>query len=146
MRRGTITLAIESRLQDVFLIGLAVNKICSAIPLPDDDVYQLELCVVEAVNNSIEHAYSSEEGHRVEVVTTVDPERIEFQICDSGASMDFDEAHARSTTQDLLSEGGRGLMIMQSFMDEISYTRVGDQNVLTMSKLLPGESPVALVK
>ena len=77
MRRGTITLAIESRLQDVFLIGLAVNKICSAIPLPDDDVYQLELCVVEAVNNSIEHAYSSEEGHRVEVVTTVDPERIE---------------------------------------------------------------------
>ena len=39
---------IESRLENVPLVGMAVNKLSSFFPLSDVESYQIELCVVEA--------------------------------------------------------------------------------------------------
>jgi len=53
MEPKKIKLTIDSDLTHVFLVGLAVNKICSHIPLTELQSYQIETCVVEAVNNTI---------------------------------------------------------------------------------------------
>jgi anti-sigma regulatory factor (Ser/Thr protein kinase) len=34
----------------------------------------------------------------------------------------------------ILDEGGRGFMIMEAYMDQVSYGQVGDKNVLTLVK------------
>lgn len=134
MRAGRVRLTIDSRIDQVHMIGLAVKGICASIPMPEEDAYQVELCVVEAVNNSVEHAYENEPGHEVSVIASVDGGTLTLEVLDSGTSMDWDSVQKKRANASLLDEGGRGFMIMESYMDQVSYDRTGDQNVLTLVK------------
>jgi len=141
MRIGAITLAIDSRVENVSLIGLAVNKICASIPLSDQGAYEAEVSVVEAVNNVIKHAYGNEPGHTVEVVVTVGQSAVTFEVCDTGRPLErFDVRLPPVDSDDYesLPEGGRGLYIMHAFSDQVRYERQGGRNVLTLVKLFPG--------
>ena len=141
MRVGAITLAIESRVENVFLVGLAVNKICASIPLSEQAAYEAEVSVVEAVNNVIKHAYGNEAGHTVEVVVTVGTGAVTFEVCDTGRPLERLEVRLPAVDCDdttSLSEGGRGLYIMHAFSDHVRYDRAPGGNVLTLVKLYPG--------
>ncbi len=137
MRTGTLTLRIDSRLGDVPLVGIAVRAICAAIPLGEDETASVELCVVEAVNNAIEHAYG-EVGHPVEVEVVLAAGTLRIVVRDRGHRMDWARACAAADgyAADALGEGGRGLFIMRSLMDEVSYRTAGGWNELAMDKRL----------
>jgi len=139
MSEKEIKLTIESRLENVFLIGLVINRICSYMNLSEEESYHLEISVVEAVNNAIKHAYGNEPGHYVEVVITLYKDRIELKVCDTGKrmepgdipGMDFDPDDREN-----LPEGGMGLFIMHEIMDSVVYESSEEKNVLTLTKFL----------
>jgi serine/threonine-protein kinase RsbW len=138
-RTGRIALVIDSSLDHVFLVGLAVNKICSLVPLSDSETFQVELCVVEAVNNAIEHAYANEPGHPVTIAVEIDTDRLVFKVMSTGHPIDGDvlqRSLEEPTAAQLRAERGRGMSIMRTFMDCVSYARTGDTNVLTLVKHL----------
>ncbi|SEM39179.1 serine/threonine-protein kinase RsbW [Syntrophus gentianae] len=141
-------LIIESKLENVTLVGGAVRGIANALSLDEISCYHLELCVVEAVTNVTKHAYNNEAGNPVEVNILLFPDRISFQICDRGKSME--PANVRLLNFDpeqreTLPESGMGLFIMHALMDEVRYETVSGLNVLTMSKYLrqEGKAPVS---
>ena len=138
---GSINLSIESDGQHVFLIGKAINGLCSLTNFSDIDTYQIELCVVEAVNNAIEHAYESAQGKLVEVTFSLYQHKITINICDTGKVMDEkwllrEKALPDFDAHDLhsLPEGGWGLAIIQQMMDEVTYSTSNGKNVLTLTK------------
>lgn len=140
----TIKLTIDSRLENVFLTGLATEAFCSYASFGEEAAYQVKLCVVEAVTNAIEHAYKSQPGHEVKVMVSLHLDRITFQVCDTGKSMgplvkrrlDFDPENL-----DTLPTEGMGLYIIQSVMDEVAYETVGKNNILSMSKYFEMKRP-----
>jgi serine/threonine-protein kinase RsbW len=134
MRAGMVRLTIDSRVDHVHMIGLAVRGICASIPLSEEDAYQVELCIVEAVNNSVEHAYHGESGHDVTVVASLGAGRLVLEVLDGGTPMDWPSVQERREQASLLDEGGRGFLIMETYMDEVSYDRVDGRNVLTLVK------------
>lgn len=67
MAAARMQLTIPSELGQVRFLGLAVRALLVELAYPEDDVASIELCLVEAVNNAIEHAYREEAGHLVEV-------------------------------------------------------------------------------
>ncbi len=135
----TITFLVDSKLKNVSLAGVAVRGICSYLSLSDVDAYYLELCVVEAVNNAIRHAYDNEEGHVVEVDITYSSEEIVLDISDRGKPMslynpalpDYDPADLKA-----LPEHGLGLYIINTVMDQVTYTSEDNRNTLRMKKKL----------
>ena len=142
MGRRQITLAITSDLQNVPLISLTVQRLCAVIPLSDVESHQIALCVVEAVNNAIVHAYGNETGHEVEVRFGQHPDHLTLQICDTGRAMDpkhlepqaaspfdFDPCRLNS-----IPEGGLGLAIIRATMDEVTYTTSEGKNILTLTR------------
>lgn len=141
---GNIQFIIASRVQDVRLIGLAVNRLCSIHGFSEMDAFGIELCVVEAVTNAIEHAYHCELGHQVRVVLNLHPDRAEIEVRDQGSPMDaslLEEAgYAKldliPDDVELLSVRGRGLSIMKEMMDAVSYVQNGDENCLVLTKRL----------
>jgi serine/threonine-protein kinase RsbW len=140
MHPGHLTLRIDSQFEHVVLVGLSLRAICAAVPLDDADVNAVELCVVEAVNNAIEHAYGAEAGHAVEVEVTLDGEALRIAVRDRGRTMDWEAAWDRINVHalnDELSEGGRGLFIIRSLMDGLSYASADGWNMLRMIKRLP---------
>ena len=52
-----ITLQLDSRLENVSLAGSAVRTVAGEVGFEQEECERLELCVVEALTNVIEHAY-----------------------------------------------------------------------------------------
>ena len=143
MHSGTLILRIDSQLDHVFLVGVAVRGVCAAARLDDEQANAIELCVVEAVNNAIEHAYSGEPGHPVEIAVEIAGGAMQVEVRDRGSAMDWAAACARADgyAADRLAEGGRGVFIMRSLMDRLTYRSADGWNVLTLIKQLPEAVP-----
>lgn len=134
-----IKLTIDSRLEDIGLVGLAVQALCSYVGFSTVEAYQIQLCVVEAVTNVVKHAYRAQPGHEATIVATLHPDRISFQVLDTGKTMkpmsrepiEFNPANRAA-----LPERGMGLYIIQTVMDEVDYQTVDGANILIMTKYL----------
>jgi len=138
LRTGEITLSIESQFENVFLIGLAVNKIASFIPVSKQAAFEMEIAVVEAVNNAIEHAHRHQRGKRVTVRLNLLSDRIQFTVVDRGVELDFKALMGTSAGIENADEieRGRGLKIIDALMDEVRYERKGETNQITLVKYL----------
>jgi serine/threonine-protein kinase RsbW len=142
-----IEIAIDSRLENVSLVGLAVHRIGEAAGLPSAESHHLELCTVEAVSNAIRHAYGGEQGHTVSVRLRLEPDRIEVRVRDEGRPLPEERRTPRRPDYDpgnleSIPEGGWGLFLIHQMMDRVEYATDGGANVLVMTKRIPEPSRV----
>jgi anti-sigma regulatory factor (Ser/Thr protein kinase) len=144
MDRARATLTIDSRLEHVYVIGLVVNGLCTAAGLSELETRQVELSVIEAVNNAIEHGYGGAAGHPVEVQVDVEPDSLTFAIADQGVPMPAGAGSPAVASERvaMLAEGGRGLLIMEAYMDRVAYERRDGRNVRTLVKRRTVIAPV----
>lgn len=144
MEHKRISLKIDSELANVALIGAAVNRLCEFSSLPRDQVNRLELAVVEAVNNSIEHAYGYVSGNTIEVEFSLSEDDISVTIHDTGNSMPPSAVSTitggpksipsvEGIIQSELPECGWGLLLIKSLTDDVSYATVNGRNSLKMT-------------
>ena|ERR1700733_13474854 len=133
---------IESRLEAVPLLGQLACLLCTAAGFNPVEGSQVEVCVVEAVNNSIQHAYQGDPHHSVELEVTLLPGQLIFDVWDSGtpadaARINADHRGALEVRPDCvkdISESGRGLAIIQEVMDSLEYTPGTERNRFRMIK------------
>jgi serine/threonine-protein kinase RsbW len=133
---------IESRLDAVPLLGQVAYLLCTAAGFAPLEGSQLEVCVVEAVNNSILHAYRGDPAHRVELEVNLQSGELIFDVWDSGTPGDPAKMNADHRgdlelcldTDKALPESGRGLAIIQEIMDSSEYTPGTERNRFRMIK------------
>jgi len=136
-----IRLTIDSRIENIPLVGMAANQICAAAALSEIERGKIELCLVEAVTNSIEHAYEMRADQLVEVELELHDDRIVIRVADHGLPLPSLEPPRRELDPDdhaNLPEGGMGLFIINSMMSEATYHSEDGRNVLQLVKHLPG--------
>jgi serine/threonine-protein kinase RsbW len=137
-----LRLIIESDLENVALAGMAISKICSLAPLTEMQIFEVELCAVEAINNSIIHAYNSRTDGEVEIIFILKENQIEIEVCDHGKPMsiiDLEKAHIKYPDDSMnnivdLPESGRGLGFIKEFMNNVTYRIDNKGNHLVMTK------------
>jgi serine/threonine-protein kinase RsbW len=142
MENKEVKIIINSDLKHVSLVGRSIHELCVGISRFRVEPYEIELCVVEAVNNAIEHAYGKEKGHEVEVRFFLGHDRLVVDICDTGKPMDvrlleqadqsMPEAHHDGIHA--IAEQGRGLPIIKEIMDAVIYETKRGKNRLSMTK------------
>lgn len=95
-----------------------VEGACQRFGIHGQTVEELTACVVEAVNNSIEHAYPTVPG---EVTLTLSCEggRVRVIVADRGAGAPSDVV----SRPDAGAPRGRGRWIMSQWCDSVSYER-----------------------
>jgi serine/threonine-protein kinase RsbW len=143
-----LRLTIDSDLKDVYLIALSVSRICEYLQMDSLEAYRMELCAVEAVTNSIRHAYGNRTGAEVSVTVSVRDNKLELEVADTGLAMLAAQVDRLSRGSDVfgfdaqdrtsLPVGGMGLQIMHEAMDEVSYQTDGNTNRLRLAKKLSG--------
>ena len=69
---------------------------------------------------------------RVRVHARISPEEAQFVVRDEGPGFDVASVSGSNHPGDLEKEGGRGLVLMRAFMDEVTYNEIG--NEVTMIK------------
>jgi serine/threonine-protein kinase RsbW len=137
-----IRLSLESRLENVRLAGMCANGICQGLEINEDDAYEVELALCEAVNNAIRHAYKEEPGQIVEVAVEADEEALRFLVSDTGIAMDpallGGEATEYPQGIEDLADGGMGLGIIKNIMDSVEYCSIQGKNTMCLTKRLKG--------
>lgn len=100
---------------------------------PPDTVTDLKLALTEAVSNVMLHAYGGEPGHQIILSLVTDDQALTLTIRDFGRP--FDASHYQTPDLSEPQEGGYGIFLIHSLMDEVRYdTSSGAGTTLTLVK------------
>ncbi len=103
----------------------------------------------ELLNNIISYGYNDDRHHEIEVQITLSRGQLGVRITDDGVPfnpLDIDPPNVTAPLRDR-KVGGLGIHLIRKMMDEFSYERHANRNVVTFAKLLGGEpSPEDLSK
>ncbi|MDO8836782.1 MAG: ATP-binding protein [Vicinamibacterales bacterium] len=104
-----------------------------------DAAYAMTLSLDEMAANSIRHAYGAGAARQVWVELTIGALGLVATVTDEGPPFNPLEADAPNLDLPILDRpiGGLGIHIVMTMMDEVSYARVDDRNVVTLRKALP---------
>lgn len=98
---------------------------------------RVDIALEELFVNVCQHAYSgsSEVGEcEVEYVYTTNPNAITVTISDSGVPFDPLEQSQSVDILDAVEQGGLGIAMVKHNVDDLSYVRDGDRNIVAFSK------------
>lgn len=132
-----MTVSIRSSYDEVRAAAEAIREHCAREGLAEMDAAMIELALVEALNNCVEHAYSGREDGAIDVSLRIDADRVEADVRDAGRAVDPaalavepEPGEAEPADRAALREGGRGLGIIRGVFDEVSFERAGETNHL----------------
>jgi len=93
----------------------------------------------EIFNNVVVHAYKRRSGGTIEIVITPTDREIVIEVTDNGHPFDIDEVPPLPSELDdeSLPEGGMGIHIAKTMLDEVTY-EPGPPNLWRLCKRLPG--------
>jgi serine/threonine-protein kinase RsbW len=96
------------------------------------DVFGVRLALEEALVNAIKHGNKMDLEKTVHVDWWVSDNHVRIEIEDEGKGFDVGDVPDPTDEENLDKPGGRGIMLMRSFMSLIEYNETG--NRLTMEK------------
>jgi serine/threonine-protein kinase RsbW len=132
-----ISIAIPADLQQVRFAAAALQGVLRALDCGEDQAPMIELAVVEAINNAIEHAYAETPDGRVELQLEGAHGALQISVTDRGRAMPAEALErARAGGYEPAApprEGGYGLGIILEVMSNVGYRTEHDLNTLTMS-------------
>jgi serine/threonine-protein kinase RsbW len=88
--------------------------------------YIAEICLDEAFNNAIQHGNRGDPRKKIRARVCVDDNRWGAIIEDEGAGFDPEGVPDPTREENVLREGGRGIMLMKEYVDELSYNAKGN--------------------
>ncbi len=91
----------------------------------EDLAYNIVLLTAEAVTNAIEHGNRFDSTKQVHFRMEAVDRRIEVVVEDEGEGFNPETSADPLACENLLQEGGRGLLFMQSMADEVLFENDG---------------------
>jgi len=139
-----IEMKIPAKPEYVGVIRLTLSGIASRMGFDYEIIEDLKIAVSEAITNAIQHGYKGSIGGQISITFGIYSDRMEVIVADSGKSFDYSGVkgnlgpyHERNQTE-LLKEGGLGLYLIESLMDEVKILQ-NEGVTVVMIKYLEGE-------
>jgi serine/threonine-protein kinase RsbW len=132
-----LALTIPRSLDDLNLATTTAQWVCQGLYKPKlnaDIAHAVELCVSESCTNAIKHGGDFVSADNVVIIFLVSKDKLIIQVRDEGPGFNFNDLPLPDF--DSHPEGGYGIFIIKSMMDEVSYTKNDNYNVLTMIKYI----------
>ena len=119
-----------SELRDVCTKVLHLAK---ALNYSNDDIFAVHLAIEEATVNAVKHGNKRNADKAVAIEYEVTPEKIDVVVTDQGQGFDPDNLADPRCGKNIYKTGGRGVLLMKSYMDTVEYNKTG--NSVHMIKL-----------
>src|ERR1700686_2276967 len=128
-------LLLDSTLDSVEVAETAVLKAAREIGFHEDELHQLGMAVRESMVNAVVHGNRYSSRKKVHLSVTKAPDRLTVVIADEGEGFDLNSLPNPLAEENLLRQSGRGLLLIQAFVDELQVRRAQ-----------PGGTEVRMVK
>lgn len=99
-----------------------LQKINEAAKLDDGTFYRLLIAGTEAVNNGILHGNKADPRKTVHVTCILKKDLLIFRVRDQGRGFKPDEVPDPREEKNLLKTNGRGIFLMRSLMDKVTFS------------------------
>ena len=123
MEAHTLERELESTLESVDSAEQIVLAESKALGLDEDDLYRVGIAIRECMVNAVVHGnrYNSRKKVHLKVERTDDS--LTIVVGDEGDGFDPNAVPDPLDSENLLRGSGRGVMLMQSFMDEFQISQ-----------------------
>ena len=129
-------------MEELTSVQKLVEKASRAFGLSEELAHWIELTVSESTINAIEHGNGGDPSKSVFLSISSNGENIEVIVEDQGTGFELAEIPDPTDVENLLKPGGRGILIIRSFMDKVEVTeRKGGGSRLRMVKNLQDSQP-----
>jgi serine/threonine-protein kinase RsbW len=128
-RLQTFTFECTGEPKEIGKVEPFLQQINDVARLDDGTFYRLLVAGTEAVNNAILHGSKSDPRKTVHVTCTLEKDKLVFRVKDQGKGFKPEEVPDPLEEKNLLKTNGRGIFLMRSLMDKVSYriTRDGTE-------------------
>lgn len=140
-----IEIKVPAKPQYVGVARLTISGLASRLGFTYDEIEDLKIASSEAVTNAVQHAYQDDKVGEVILGCALFEDRLEIVVTDHGRSFDFEETKKRigpytewNEDEHNLREGGLGLYLMETLMDEVKVDH-GEGVTVFMTKYLGRE-------
>lgn len=111
-----------------------ILEITSSLGLSEENMNKLALSVAEAAANSILHGNNCDVNKLVKLTIKISEERLQLIFKDEGEGFDPEKIPDPTTKENILKTHGRGIHIMNTFLDSLTYNFLSDgtETILTI--------------
>ncbi len=130
-----VEIKLPSRIESIDQAAIEADEFAKSRGFGDDFVSAIDLAIRESVANAVKHGNKFDETKNVEVTFADSSDGFEVTVRDYGEGFDVDEIPDPTNPENLLKANGRGILFMNSFMDEVSWSNhAGGGMVVKMVK------------
>jgi serine/threonine-protein kinase RsbW len=120
------------------MLGADVNTISPVVALvmrlvgdlkyAEGKEFEIEMALREALANAVLHGCKGDPTKQIECSVSGDKDRgISIMVRDPGEGFDVSNLACPTTEQNLFSDHGRGIYLINNLMDEVKYERNGSE-------------------
>jgi serine/threonine-protein kinase RsbW len=118
-----IEITIPSRIEYLNLVHAVTDEMSRLAGFDGDASLNISLAVREAATNAVIHGNGKDEAKRVQVRFGIEDGTLRIWIRDQGAGFDPDAVQDPRAASNLVRTSGRGIFLMRSFMDAVTFRR-----------------------
>lgn len=127
-----IELSLPSSMQHVYLLDVVVSEILRDTDFAEEVREQINLAVIEAGTNAIKHGNKEDPHKRAIILFYLDDDKLTIVIEDEGDGFTRKEVADPLDPENLLKSSGRGIFLMEAYMDSVIYE--ADGTIIKMVK------------
>jgi serine/threonine-protein kinase RsbW len=114
----TVDQVLDSTLESVDVAEEAVLREAQELGFDEDELHRIGMSVRECMVNAVVHGNRYNARKKVRLTITRAPDRLVIVIADEGEGFDMNSLPDPLANENLLRHSGRGLLLIQAFMDE----------------------------
>lgn len=120
-----ISLDIPSSMQLVYVLDSVISQILKEMGFDDESREQVNLAVIEAGTNAIKHGNKEDVNKRARFEFILNQDKLTVVVQDGGAGFDRNSVENPLNPENLLKSSGRGIFLMETCMDAVTYEAPG---------------------
>jgi serine/threonine-protein kinase RsbW len=123
-------LEIPSSLDYLQQVDAFIEGRLKKLGIDQGQIYDIAIAVSEVVTNAVKHGHKHDPNKKVKIGLKADSSRVEVTVEDEGPGFERGEVCSPIDEENLLKAAGRGLHIVESLMDEVTFVCGADGGTL----------------
>lgn len=129
-QRQGFRLRLPSNSESMRKVQDDVAQLLEELEFSRRDCFSVRLALEEALANAVKHGNCRDESKKFNVRCQADSEQIEIAVSDEGSGFTHEQVPSPTEGDGLLSANGRGLALIERFMDLVQFHSNGSGVVM----------------
>ena len=122
-----VSVKIPSEIKNIRKVSARILESLSQYTLDEDSIFDIRLCIEEAVRNAIVHGNRLNKNLHVKIKYCTDNDKLNMEVEDEGLGFDPKAVVDPTGDKNIMKESGRGVCLIKRLMDKVDFNEKGNK-------------------